>query len=75
MSSSKIAKKYHPWLYINYASKEQDPFQDMEKRIYGDLKVSRTVLILTVYLHPRDCTEVISNYCELPKTYAVPIEC
>jgi hypothetical protein len=26
MSSSKIAKKHHFWLYINYASKEQDPF-------------------------------------------------
>jgi hypothetical protein len=33
------------------------------------------VLILKVYLHPRDCAEDISNYCELPKTFAVPIEC
>lgn len=25
-SASKDAHKHHPWLYINYASKEQDPF-------------------------------------------------
>ncbi|KAE8355638.1 hypothetical protein BDV28DRAFT_162720 [Aspergillus coremiiformis] len=35
-AAAKKAGKYHPWLYINYASKEQDPF-----RGYGEANLQR----------------------------------
>lgn len=35
-AATRDAGKYHPWLYINYASKKQDPFSG-----YGEENLQR----------------------------------